>query len=46
MVEGRPSEGVLPSGQVVGMIQDLPTCAELIEGIVKEAERTLAALAR
>jgi nitronate monooxygenase len=46
MVEGRPAEGVLPSGQVVGMIREIPTCAELIEGIVKEAEQTLAALAR
>lgn len=44
MVEGHPAEGVLPSGQVTGLIADLPTCADLIEGIVKEAERTLAAL--
>lgn len=45
MVEGRPAEGVLPSGQVAGVIQDLPTCAELISRIVAEAEARLAALA-
>lgn len=45
MVEGRPAEGVLPSGQVAGVIQDLPSCAELISRIVAEAEARLAALA-
>lgn len=46
MVEGRPAEGVLPSGQVAGVIDDLPSCAELIARIVAEAEACLAALAR
>jgi len=46
MVDGRPAEGVLPSGQVAGVIDELPTCAELIERIVKEAEERLAALAK
>jgi nitronate monooxygenase len=46
MVEGHPAEGVLPSGQVIGLIDDLPSCADLVEGIVKEAERTLAALGK
>jgi len=27
MVEGHPSEGVLPSGQVAGLIDDLPSCS-------------------
>lgn len=45
MVEGRPAEGVLPSGVVAGLINDRPTCAELIQRIISEAERTLAALA-
>lgn len=45
MVEGRPAEGVLPSGQVAGVIDDLPSCAELIERIVREAEECLTALA-
>jgi len=44
MVEGHPAEGVLPSGVVAGVIQDRPTCAALIERIMAEAERTLAAL--
>lgn len=29
--------GVLASGQVAGIIDDLPSCAELIEGIVRDA---------
>jgi nitronate monooxygenase len=46
MIEGDPSEGVLPSGQVAGLIDDRPTVGELIDSIVKEAEQTLAALVR
>jgi NAD(P)H-dependent flavin oxidoreductase YrpB (nitropropane dioxygenase family) len=46
MVEGRPAEGVLPSGQVAGVIDDLPSCAELIARIVGEAEECLGALAK
>jgi NAD(P)H-dependent flavin oxidoreductase YrpB (nitropropane dioxygenase family) len=45
MVEGHPAEGVLPSGQVAGVIEDLPTCAELIERIVAQATERLDALA-
>ncbi len=45
MVEGDPDAGVLPSGQVAGLIDDRPGVAELIDGIIKEAEQTLAALA-
>jgi NAD(P)H-dependent flavin oxidoreductase YrpB (nitropropane dioxygenase family) len=45
MVEGRPEQGVLPSGQVAGVIDDLPTCAELIARIVQEAEECLAEFA-
>jgi NAD(P)H-dependent flavin oxidoreductase YrpB (nitropropane dioxygenase family) len=41
MVEGDTAKGVMASGQVVGMIDDLPTCAELIDRIVQEAEATL-----
>ncbi len=44
MVEGRPAEGVLPSGVVAGLINDRPSCAELIERIMQEAKQTLAAL--
>jgi NAD(P)H-dependent flavin oxidoreductase YrpB (nitropropane dioxygenase family) len=46
MVEGHPAEGVLPSGQVAGVIDDLPSCADLIERIVVEAGERLAALAK
>jgi len=46
MVEGEPSRGVLPSGQVAGVIDDLPSCDELIQRIVSEAEQRLGELAR
>lgn len=41
MVDGHPEYGVMSAGQVVGMIDDLPSCAELIDRIVKEAEGCL-----
>ncbi|GGN23212.1 NAD(P)H-dependent flavin oxidoreductase YrpB (nitropropane dioxygenase family) [Actinoplanes campanulatus] len=41
MVEGRPEFGVMSAGQVAGVIDDLPSCAELIERIVKEASEGL-----
>jgi NAD(P)H-dependent flavin oxidoreductase YrpB (nitropropane dioxygenase family) len=44
MVEGRPDVGILPTGQVVGVIEELPTVAQLIERIVADAEATLARL--
>jgi NAD(P)H-dependent flavin oxidoreductase YrpB (nitropropane dioxygenase family) len=44
MVEGRPEVGILPTGQGVGVIDELPTVAELIARIVREAEETLARL--
>jgi NAD(P)H-dependent flavin oxidoreductase YrpB (nitropropane dioxygenase family) len=44
MVEGRPEVGILPTGQVVGVIEELPTVAELLERIVSEAEATLGRL--
>ncbi len=46
MIEGDPVEGYLPSGSVAGVIDDIPSCAELVERIIDEAERTLKALAR
>jgi len=45
MVEGRIEVGILPTGQVVGVIEELPTVAEVLDGIVREAEETLARLA-
>jgi NAD(P)H-dependent flavin oxidoreductase YrpB (nitropropane dioxygenase family) len=44
MVEGNLDFGVMASGQVVGVIDDLPTVAEVIDRIVKEAEAALARL--
>jgi NAD(P)H-dependent flavin oxidoreductase YrpB (nitropropane dioxygenase family) len=44
MVEGSLDFGVMASGQVVGVIDDLPTVAEVIERIIKEAEATLGRL--
>ncbi|MFG2808440.1 NAD(P)H-dependent flavin oxidoreductase [Streptomyces massasporeus] len=44
MVDGRTDLGVMASGQVAGVIDDLPSCAELVERIVKEADETLARL--
>ena len=44
MQEGDPVEGYLPSGSVAGVIDDRPTCAELVERIMEEAERALKAL--
>jgi len=44
MVDGRPDLGVMASGQVVGLIEDLPSVAELIERIIGEADAVLARL--
>src|SRR5262245_59948414 len=41
LVEGKLDAGVLSSGQVTGVIDDLPTVAELISRIMAEAEQTL-----
>ncbi|MFF7131567.1 MULTISPECIES: nitronate monooxygenase family protein [unclassified Streptomyces] len=40
MVDGRTDLGVMASGQVAGVIGDLPSCAELVDRIMKEAEET------
>jgi NAD(P)H-dependent flavin oxidoreductase YrpB (nitropropane dioxygenase family) len=44
MVDGDLRYGVMASGQVVGVIDDLPTCAGLIARIMREAEETLTRL--
>ena len=41
MVEGKPGEGVLPSGQIAGLIDDLPSCAQIMSQIITEAEASL-----
>jgi NAD(P)H-dependent flavin oxidoreductase YrpB (nitropropane dioxygenase family) len=44
MVDGKAEVGILPTGQVVGVIEELPTVAELIERIMAEADATLVRL--
>lgn len=45
MVDGRPDLGLMSAGQVAGLIEDLPSCAELIQTIMTQAEQRLASLA-
>ncbi|MGW4406047.1 NAD(P)H-dependent flavin oxidoreductase [Nonomuraea sp. NPDC004702] len=45
MVDGRADLGVMASGQVVGVIEDLPSCAELIGRVMAEAEEARKRLA-
>ena len=44
LVEGDTRAGVLASGQVVGMIDDLPSCDALIQSIMDQAHERLKAL--
>ncbi|AWI27924.1 NAD(P)H-dependent flavin oxidoreductase [Streptomyces tirandamycinicus] len=44
MVEGRTDLGVMASGQVAGVIEDLPSCAELVGRVMAEAEGALRGL--
>ncbi|MFD3931655.1 NAD(P)H-dependent flavin oxidoreductase [Streptomyces sp. NPDC058614] len=44
MVDGRTDLGVMASGQVAGVIDDLPSCTELVDRIMTEAEETLKSL--
>lgn len=44
LVEGRTDVGVLPTGQVVGLIEELPSVAELVAGMVSGANDVLARL--
>jgi len=37
IVDGHLEVGILPTGQGVGAIDDLPTCQELIDRIVAQA---------
>jgi NAD(P)H-dependent flavin oxidoreductase YrpB (nitropropane dioxygenase family) len=39
--QGRSDIGIMATGQVVGLIDDLPSCAELIARIMAEADATL-----
>ena len=44
MVDGDLRGGVMASGQVVGVIDDIPTVADVIERIMSEARDTLTRL--
>ncbi|WP_327275776.1 nitronate monooxygenase [Streptomyces sp. NBC_01224] len=44
MVDGRTDLGVMASGQVAGLIEDLPSCAELVERVMEEACAALGAV--
>jgi NAD(P)H-dependent flavin oxidoreductase YrpB (nitropropane dioxygenase family) len=44
LVDGNLDSGVMASGQVVGLIDDLPTCQELIERLIAEADAALSRL--
>ncbi|MDX6759446.1 MULTISPECIES: NAD(P)H-dependent flavin oxidoreductase [Streptomyces] len=44
MVEGRTDLGVMASGQVAGVIDDLPSCAELVRRVMAEAHCVLDSL--
>jgi NAD(P)H-dependent flavin oxidoreductase YrpB (nitropropane dioxygenase family) len=44
MVEGKLDAGIMPTGQVVGVIDALPSVAEVVDSIVSEAEDVLARL--
>lgn len=46
MVDGRTDLGVMASGQVAAVIEDLPSCAELVAGVVAQAEEIIGELAR
>lgn len=44
LVDGRLDTGVLPTGQVVGVIEALPTVESIVATVMAEAERTLTRL--
>jgi NAD(P)H-dependent flavin oxidoreductase YrpB (nitropropane dioxygenase family) len=44
LVDGNAELGVMATGQVVGLIDDLPSCAELIGRIMAEATKALTSL--
>lgn len=41
MVDGHPEVGILPTGQNVGVMSELPTCQELIDRVTAEATEAL-----
>jgi NAD(P)H-dependent flavin oxidoreductase YrpB (nitropropane dioxygenase family)/DNA/RNA-binding domain of Phe-tRNA-synthetase-like protein len=45
MVDGRTDLGLMPAGQVTGLIEDLPSCEDLIAAIMRDAEAGLERIA-
>jgi len=43
-VEGKPDDGLMATGQVAGRLTELPTCEQLVQRIVAEAEARLQAV--
>jgi len=43
---GQVDDGIVTAGQCIGLIDDIPTCAELIERMVAECRERLAAASR
>jgi NAD(P)H-dependent flavin oxidoreductase YrpB (nitropropane dioxygenase family) len=41
MVDGKVEAGILPTGQVAGVIDEIPSVAQLLQRIMTEAEQTL-----
>jgi NAD(P)H-dependent flavin oxidoreductase YrpB (nitropropane dioxygenase family) len=41
MVDGRVEAGILPTGQIAGVIDEIPTVSELLQRIMAEAEQAL-----
>ena len=41
LVEGRTDVGVLPTGQVVGLLESLPSVDEIVRGIMRDADAVL-----
>lgn len=37
LVQGRTDSGVFAAGQVVGLLHDLPSCQDVVEGVVSQA---------
>ncbi len=46
LVEGRTDVGVLPTGQVVGVIESLPPVADIIDAVMARSRRRAEALER
>jgi NAD(P)H-dependent flavin oxidoreductase YrpB (nitropropane dioxygenase family) len=41
LIDGRTDVGILPTGQVVGLIEKIPTVAEIVSGMIEQANAVL-----